>query len=242
MFHVQKDAGHNTEWWPNERAAFEQFVDQHPRNPLPDRLSWQTETTERYNRFDWLIIDRLGHVRGEASLPDSNRIEMEGETYFIFPQSELTGRVDLVRRGNTVEVSTTGVQAFTLLLSPSLFDFSKPITVNVNGRRVFQKRVQRSIATLLVAARDNDRTALFGAEVQIGSENSSGLNDQGTHRQFKATGISRFRLSAAEFKHSHSLPRPEWPLEVVGGELSGQPQETGRATTFPRPRCEPGIR
>lgn len=168
VFHVQEQAGHNTDWWPQERAAFERFVDQHPRNPLPDRLSWQTETTDRYNRFDWLVIDRLGHVSGEATLPDSNVIDPQELSYHIFPQSDLSGRVDLVRRGNIVEASTEGVQTFTLLLSPSRFDFSRPITVNVNGRKAFQKRVKPSVATLLKwAARDNDRTALFGVELQI---------------------------------------------------------------------------
>lgn len=40
--------------------------------------------------------------------------------------------------------------------------------VNVNGRTVFDGCVERSLRTLLHwAARDNDRTMLYGAEVQI---------------------------------------------------------------------------
>jgi hypothetical protein len=55
-----------------------------------------------------------------------------------------------------------------LLLSPAEFDFSQPITVTVNGRTAFQRRAEPSVATLMKwAARDNDRTALFGAEVPI---------------------------------------------------------------------------
>jgi hypothetical protein len=165
VFHVQEEAGHNTGWWPEERAAFEEFVDAHPRNSLPDRLSWQTERVDRYNRFDWLIIDRLGHVDSETDLPDSNATGVRGR---IFPQSALSGRVDLERRGNVVEASTEGVRAFTLLLSPSQFDFSQPVTVVVNGRTAFQGRVAPTVKTLLEwAARDNDRTALYGAALQI---------------------------------------------------------------------------
>jgi dienelactone hydrolase len=166
VFHIKEEAGHNTSWWPEERAAFEQFVDAHPRNPLPDRLSWQTERVDRYNRIDWLVIERLGSVEGESDLPDSNL--MRAFRRPVFRQSGTSGRVDLVRRGNTVEASTQGVRTFTLLLSPSQFDFSQPVMVVVNGRTAFQGRVTPSVQTLLEwAARDNDRRALFGAALRI---------------------------------------------------------------------------
>jgi hypothetical protein len=86
----------------------------------------------------------------------------------IFPRAKPSGRVDLVRRGNVVEASTAGVRAFTLLLSPSIFDFRKPITVVANGRTAFEGIVHPSVATMLKwAARDNDRTMVFGAELKI---------------------------------------------------------------------------
>jgi hypothetical protein len=86
----------------------------------------------------------------------------------IFPRAKPSGRVDIVRRGNVVEASTEGVRAFTLLLSPSIFDFRRPITVVANGRTVFEGVVEPSVATLLKwAARDNDRTMVFGAELKI---------------------------------------------------------------------------
>jgi hypothetical protein len=86
----------------------------------------------------------------------------------IFPRSKPSGRVDLVRRGNIVEASTQGVRAFTLLLSPSTFDFRRPITVLANGRTVFEGMVEPDVETMLKwAARDNDRTMVFGAELNI---------------------------------------------------------------------------
>jgi hypothetical protein len=78
------------------------------------------------------------------------------------------GRVDLLRTGNTVQAATKDVTAFTLLLSPDVFDFSQPIKVIANGREVFNAHVERSVGTLLKwAARDNDRTMLYGAELNI---------------------------------------------------------------------------
>jgi hypothetical protein len=76
--------------------------------------------------------------------------------------------VDAVRRGNRFDVKTRGVQAFTLLLSPDVIDFDKPVAVTVNGRQAFAGTVARDVTTLLAwAARDNDRTMLYGAELHV---------------------------------------------------------------------------
>ena len=67
-----------------------------------------------------------------------------------------------MRRGNVVEASTEGVRAFTLLLSPSIFDFRRPIKVVANGRTVFDGLVEPNVQTMLKwAARDSDRTMVF---------------------------------------------------------------------------------
>lgn len=159
VYHPQPEAGHDTSWWPREQENFEAFVREHPRNPLPDRLSWQTELTDRYNRAHWLIIDRLGSSDGDTSFPD---------TGYLFPQRQPSGRVELVRHGNTIEASTQGVTEFTLLLSPDQFDFNAPMKVVANGRVAFDGKVEKNVATLLRwAGHDNDRTMLFAAELKI---------------------------------------------------------------------------
>jgi hypothetical protein len=76
--------------------------------------------------------------------------------------------VDLVRHGNTIEASTKNVDSFTLLLSPDKFDLEQPIKVVANGRSVFEGRVERNLKSLMTwAARDNDRTMLYGAELSV---------------------------------------------------------------------------
>lgn len=86
--------------------------------------------------------------------------------YFIHARP--SGRVDLVRSGNTVTATTRRVAQFTLLLSPRQFDFSKPVKVVADGRTVFEGMVKKDPTTLLKwAALDNDRTMLFGAELTI---------------------------------------------------------------------------
>jgi hypothetical protein len=86
----------------------------------------------------------------------------------LFAHDDPVSRVDLVREKNTVRATTRGISEFTLLASPDVFDFSQPITVIADGRTVFNRKIDKSVETLLKwAALDNDRTMLFGAELHI---------------------------------------------------------------------------
>jgi len=61
-------AGHNMDWWPELSASIDSFVSGTSRQPLPDRLTWESEDTEEFNRAHWLIIKELGFVEGESQL------------------------------------------------------------------------------------------------------------------------------------------------------------------------------
>jgi pimeloyl-ACP methyl ester carboxylesterase len=253
VYKPQPNAGHDTSWWPDLREAFEMFVADHPRRPLPDTISWECGPPGMPSRAHWLVIDRLAEERpDEPMLPDVNKMStravpdfgirgtgahinrvvkgsnaeqvglrsgdivvainnqpttpatdlpellrsyppgrpllltvtrgsesvrvtgryaptvLPGDAEAMFPRQGESGRVDLVRAENRVEVKSRGVSAFTLLLSPDQFDLSRPVTVVVNGRTVFDGPVQKSLEALLKwAARDNDRTMLFAAELPV---------------------------------------------------------------------------
>ena len=167
-YHPQPDGEHNTAWWPEIKGPFEKFVADHPRDPHPDNLTWEAADTVN-NRAHWLVIDTVGAAPGEAKeLTDINVFTDSLGTDPLFGRPKAPGRVDLAKSGNTVRATTKGVTAFTLLLSPDKFDFNQPVIVTANGREVFHARVQPSVDTLLKwAARDNDRTMLYAAEIKI---------------------------------------------------------------------------
>jgi hypothetical protein len=74
----------------------------------------------------------------------------------------------VVRNANSVDVTTRGVSAYTLLVSPDAFDLNQPIKVTSNGRVVFEGKLQPNVSTLMKwAARDNDRTMLYAGEIQV---------------------------------------------------------------------------
>jgi hypothetical protein len=165
-YHPQPNGEHNTRWWPEMKDAFEAFVTNHPRDPHPDQLSWEASDAA-HARHHWLVIEQFGRAQGERAQPDLNTL-FDAAGSALFERSKPTGRVDLQRRGNAVEATTQGVTQFTLLLSPDEFDFGQPVRVVANGREVFNARVTRDVKTLLKwAARDHDRTMLYGAELKI---------------------------------------------------------------------------
>lgn len=101
----------------------------------------------------------------EGAFPPQPR---RGPARTLFPRRRPSGRVDVLRKGNRIEARTRGVARFTLLLSPDVIDFSAPVIVTVNGRPAHEGVVARDVGTLLTwAARDNDRTMLYGAALTI---------------------------------------------------------------------------
>ena len=125
--------GHNTRWWPEETEAIDRFIAESARDPLPDRLIWETGRTDRSSRVQWLIVSELARGR----------------------DTENPGPIELEREGNTVRVTTDGVRRFQLLLSPDRFDFSRPVTIVTNEVVSLDRLIVPSVETLLRwAARD----------------------------------------------------------------------------------------
>ena len=143
QFTVIENGGHNLNWMREYAERIEYFKRAYPRDALPDVLQWVADRTDVYNRNHWLIIDeRTGFGRPAV--------------------------ITATREQNRFTVDTSGVDSFTLLLSPSEIDFEAPITVVVNGEEKVSKRVDESLATLLKwAARDMDRLMLFTAELTV---------------------------------------------------------------------------
>jgi hypothetical protein len=168
LWQVYPDADHNTSWWPDEKTRYMTFVAEHARVPHPQSISWTVDRIDRDNRFRWLLIDQLGARPSDVTLQDVNTFEIQGRRMQLFSRRRPFGRVDVTRTGNTFDAKTRGVARFTLLLSPDVVDFDQPVVVNVNGKPAFSGRVQRDIGALLRwAARDNDRTMLYAAELKV---------------------------------------------------------------------------
>lgn len=73
-FRPRPEAGHDMQWWDEESPRIDAFITARTRRPLPDRLVWETESAERFNRAHWLEITELGSVAGESGFDDFNEV------------------------------------------------------------------------------------------------------------------------------------------------------------------------
>ena len=168
-YHPQPLGEHNTAWWPDIRESFERFVADHPRDPSPARLTWATSNL-KHNRAHWLVIDRLGAQPGDPrNLPDVNEFQSEpadGDAAVRAPRRLGPRRSGPQRqhRGGD-DPRRRRVHAARLA---GCVRSQQPIKVTSNGKVVFDGKIQPSVETLLKwAARDNDRTMLYAAEIPI---------------------------------------------------------------------------
>ncbi len=107
--------------------------------------------------------------RGDAeeeltgSFPKSN-----AKARLAFPRNGVAGRVSVVAEGNIVRVRVRNVSRYTLLISRSLFDVTKPIQVFTNGKLSFEGLIKPDMAWMLEqAARDQDRSLIFTGRIEI---------------------------------------------------------------------------
>lgn len=71
------ESGHSVSWLPEERQRIQTFIDKHPREPLPNRIAWETETTDRYHRLHWLLIRELSsddEQMADSSFEETNTL------------------------------------------------------------------------------------------------------------------------------------------------------------------------
>jgi hypothetical protein len=159
-YHPQ-DAGHNTSWWPQVKDSYEAFVHEHPRNPYPDTLTWETAgpSTElragaTHNRAHWLVIDALGHPKNEAaSLPDLN--DYVGPAVPDFGVRASGHRVMRVMPGSNAE--QIGVRAGDVLMH--LNDATIPIAQDISEAL---EHVEPGTKIQLMVARNNEPVDLEG--------------------------------------------------------------------------------
>jgi hypothetical protein len=175
-YHKQPEAGHDLSWYPELSETIDRFVADHPRNPLPDSLTWErTEDDSSATRAHWLIVDEVSEPSDDDQSQGGNQISRftvrrgGANPYPLFVYQPPAGRADAVRSGNTIKVTAEGVAEVTLLLSPDQIDFTGSLTVVVNDETIFDGQLEPpDLKTMLKwAAKDNDRTMLFGAEFHV---------------------------------------------------------------------------
>jgi pimeloyl-ACP methyl ester carboxylesterase len=109
------------------------FFEKHPNIAHPKTIDYSTWNL-RYNRAYWLRIDAF---------------ETEGERAWIQAKAE----------GNSVEIKTENVKAWTLLPDTEVFDLSQPIEIQLNGAEPVSERPAQDGGIAFGSSAETPRTA-----------------------------------------------------------------------------------
>ena len=109
----------------------------------PERITHQSNRPDSiFNRQDWMQIYQA------LNAGDENwHIVSRGRGHFIVYSN--TFKVDATRSANRIDVTTDNVASMRFYLNDQMVDFSKPVTVNVNKRGVFEAMVTPSVDEML---------------------------------------------------------------------------------------------
>lgn len=153
----------------------------HSRNPFPEEINWETDDI-RYGRMDWLNILELDTLSSHADwhntlnfgihkwLEYKEKEELTTKDVdrqaFDFPRK--SGVINAKFDNNIFSIKTSCVKAFRLYISPEMVDIKQPISVYVNGERVFREKVKYDDEFMMSTFNEEkDRTQIWVNYIDI---------------------------------------------------------------------------
>ena len=151
------------------------------RNPFPEEISWETDDV-KYGRMDWLDITELDTLSQRAEwhktinfgihkwMEYNNKKELITKDIdrraFDFPRR--SGTVNAQFDNNIFSIKTSCVKAFRLYISPQMIDMKKPVTVYVNGEKVFRGKMKYNDDFMMSSFEQHkDRTQIWVNYIDI---------------------------------------------------------------------------
>jgi pimeloyl-ACP methyl ester carboxylesterase len=162
---IEKDGGHTI--YTDELPSLATFFQQNPRNPYPKKVYLKQGGSMLFTKT-WEIKGWPKHTIHHETRPMRwNRrhwIEVQANPETKDPQELLA----LNLGENQIQITCQNVRDLTVYLHPKMVDFEKPITITVNGKKVFQGKVKPDMALILNKARtSDDRGQIYWAKLTI---------------------------------------------------------------------------
>lgn len=151
------------------------------RNPFPEEISWETDDV-KYGRMDWLHITELDTMSQRAEwhktinfgihkwmeYNDKKELVTKDADRRAFDFPRRSGTVNAKFDNNIFSIKTSCVKAFRLYISPQMIDMKKPVTVYVNGERVFRDKVKYNDDFMMSSFEQHkDRTQIWANYIDI---------------------------------------------------------------------------
>jgi predicted esterase len=131
------------------------WLKQFKRDPYPRTLTWKP-MKDSLPMFHWLKI-------APTDLPPtSRRVNIQNNQLIDAPI--IRARI----KGNEITIDAPGIKGITLFLNDSLVDLSKPVTVMLDGKEVFNAKVGYRLTALVESlAAKEDANMYFTARVDV---------------------------------------------------------------------------
>lgn len=151
------------------------------RNPFPEEISWETDDT-RYGRMDWLDILELDTLAQRAEwhrninfgihkwleYDDKKELVTKDVNRMAFDFPRKSGTVNAKFDNNIFSIKTSCVKAFRIYISPEMINMKQPVSVYVNGERVFREKIKYDDEFMMSSFEQNkDRTLLWVNYIDI---------------------------------------------------------------------------
>lgn len=136
------DGGHDWSLEKDEDVAA--WLESKTRAPYPEEVVFKTYE-KAFTRAYWVELGKRSEVRAAAAVHmDIHGKEAERRDEY-FPAALVRAK----RTGNSIAVTGEELKEVRLWLSDAMIDFEKPVVVTLNGRKVHDKVVKRSVDVLL---------------------------------------------------------------------------------------------
>ncbi|MFA4986615.1 MAG: hypothetical protein WC712_08535, partial [Candidatus Brocadiia bacterium] len=157
--------GHEWTYMSKIDADLAKWIKAKKRDPHRKIVEWATVNCEKMGRCDWLTIVEQGETAKETEYKPAT-VQARGQRMFSYASKP--SHVKVVRDGNNFVVESSNVRKFKLGLLPEDVDFKKPVTVTVNGEKVFEGAVEFDARSVVESyAADEDAETVYGKYLEV---------------------------------------------------------------------------
>jgi len=155
------EGGHD--WSLEKDEVVLEWYGKHARAPYPEELVWKSYE-KVFSRAFWVEVTK----RTEAPPLTIVHLDQKGAESERRTELRPPTLVRAKRKGNAIDVTTEEVRELRVYLDDAMVDLDKSVTITVNGRKLHDATVKRSLDVLIDEAhKRRDSSMLFSAFVDL---------------------------------------------------------------------------
>jgi predicted esterase len=155
------DGGHD--WGLEKDEVVLEWLEKHARNPYPEEIVFRIDENV-FSRAFWIEVTK----RTDAPPIIMVHLDQQGKESERRTELRPPAVVRAKRKGNAIDVTTEEVRELRVWLDDAMVDLDKPVTITVNGKKLHDGAVKRSVDVLIDEMRRRHDTGMtFSAFVDV---------------------------------------------------------------------------